>query len=69
MTIDPAQDVSTPLADIYLVRLEQGRFAPNLGTLAGLSPLASLSLLAAVMAAIGWRIAAVLPRSRRPAEW
>ena len=66
--IDPAQDVTTPLTDIYLVRLEQGRFAPNLGTLAGLSALSSLALLAAVVAAIGWRITAALPRSRRPAE-
>lgn len=67
VTIDPAQDVRSPLASIYLVRLEQGRFSPNLGTLAGLSPLASLAVLAAVMAAIGWRLAAVLPRSPRPA--
>ena len=48
VTIDPAQDVMTPLKDIYLVRLEQRRFAANLGTLAGLSPAASLLLLAAV---------------------
>lgn len=56
VTIDPAQDVRMPLEDIYLVRLEQGRFAPNLGTLAGLSPVASLALLATVMAATGWLI-------------
>jgi hypothetical protein len=68
VAIDPAQDVKTPLQDIYLVRLEQGRWAPNLGTLAGLSPLASLALLATTMAAIAWRITAALPRSQRTAE-
>jgi hypothetical protein len=68
VTIDPAQDVTTPLTDIYLARLNQGRFAPNLGTLAGLSPLSSLVLLAAMMAAIGVLITAALFRSRRPAE-
>lgn len=69
VTIDPAQDVTTPLQDVYWVRLEQGRYAPNLGTLAGLSPLASLALLATVTAAIGLCIAMALPRSERPAEW
>ena len=69
VTIDPAQDVTTPLQEVYLVRLEQGRFAPNLGTLAGVSPPVSLLLLVAVMTAIGWRITAGLSRSQRPADW
>lgn len=69
VSIDPAQDVMAPLTDIYLVRLEQGRFAPNLGTLAGLSPIPSLLLLAVVMTVIGWSISKVLSRPRRPARW
>ena len=68
VTIDPAQDVRAPLKDIYLVRLEQDRFAPNLGTLAGLSPVASLLLLAAVTTVIGGLITTMLFRSRRPAD-
>lgn len=69
VTIDPARDVTAPLQDVYLVRREQGRFAPNLGTLAGFSPPASLLLLVAVMTAIGWRIAAGMSRSQPRVEW
>ncbi len=69
VTIDPAEDVRAPLRDIYLVRLAQDRFAPNLGTLAGLSPVASLLLLAAVTTVIGGLVVVALSRSRRPAEW
>ena len=69
VTIDPAQDVMAPLTDIYLVRLEQERFAPNLGTLAGLSPVASLLLLVAVTTVVGGLLTVALSRSRRRAEW
>jgi hypothetical protein len=68
VTIDPAQDVRMPLEEIYLVRLEQGRFSPNLGTLAGLSSSVSLLLLAAVTTMIAWRIVVALRRPERPAE-
>lgn len=36
IALDPNDDVLTPLQSFYLVRVEQGRWAPNLGTLAGL---------------------------------
>jgi hypothetical protein len=42
IAIDPPQDVLRPLGAFYLVRLRDDRFAPNLGTVAGLSPEASL---------------------------
>ena len=36
IAIDPPGDVLTPLQSFYLVRIEQHRFADNLGTLLGL---------------------------------
>ena len=47
IAIDPPQDVLTPLQSFYLVRLRDNRFAPNLGTLLGLSHQVSLIVLAA----------------------
>jgi hypothetical protein len=42
VAIDPPQDVPTPLQSFYLSRVQEGRFADNLGTLVGLPLEASL---------------------------
>jgi hypothetical protein len=55
VAIDPPEDVLTPLRSFYLVRVQDGRFADNLGTLAGLSLPASLIVIdAAVLAPAAW---------------
>jgi hypothetical protein len=67
IAIDPPQDVLTPLQSFYLVRLREGRLAPNLGTLLGWSHSASLIALAAfvIVAAAGvW----LLTRERHAVE-
>jgi hypothetical protein len=46
IAIDPPQEVLTPMQSFYLVRLRDDRFAANLGTLLGLTPEASLFVLA-----------------------
>ena len=53
IALDPPSDVLQPLRDFYLVRIEQDRFATNVGTLLGLSPIASLGFLAGIMLALG----------------
>ena len=53
IAIDPPQEVLTPLQSFYLVRWRQERFAPNLGTLLGLSQPASLILLTIVVIGAG----------------
>lgn len=55
--IAPPQNLLTPLRDYYFNRIQLGLFAPNLGTLVGLSPVASLALLALAMAIIGGMLA------------
>jgi hypothetical protein len=47
IAIDPPQDVLAPLRSFYLVRLQDDRFAANLGTLVGLSLETSLLVLIA----------------------
>ena len=71
IALDPPEDVLRPLQEFYLVRIEQGRFATNLGMLLGLSPIASLGVLSAIMTALGgllvWEARAApapLPASR-----
>ena len=50
VAIDPPQDVLTPLRSFYLVRVSDGRFAENLGTMLGASLPFSLLMLAAFVA-------------------
>jgi hypothetical protein len=57
IAIDPPQEVAQPLREFYLVRIRQDRFATNLGTLLGLSPMVSLLALAGLMLPIGWLLA------------
>jgi len=54
IAIDPPGDVLTPLQSFYLARLEQNRFAPNLGTLIGLPIWASVLVPLAVPAVAAW---------------
>jgi hypothetical protein len=73
IAIDPPQEVARPLRDYYFVRIQQERWVPNLGTLAGLSSMASLLALAAAMVPLGWLAAkfANLPAddARSDVEW
>lgn len=60
VAIDPPEDVLTPLRSFYLVRVRDGRFADNLGTLAGLSLPASLVVLdVVVLASAAWLLLTV----------
>ena len=56
IAIDPPGDVMTPLQSFYLVRLEEKRFADNLGTLLGLPlwPSLVVPLLLPMIAAWQW---------------
>jgi hypothetical protein len=56
IAIDPPQDVLTPLQSFYLPRIDQGRWADNLGTLLGLPLSLSLVVPAAFAAAAAWRL-------------
>jgi hypothetical protein len=61
IAIDPPGDVLTPLRSFYLARIEQNRWAPNLGTLIGLPLWLSLAVAAFVPAIAAWQL---LRRSR-----
>jgi hypothetical protein len=65
VAIDPPQEVAHPLREYIFVRIQQGRFVANLGTLVGLSPISSLLVLTAVMAPLGWLL---VKESRRAAH-
>lgn len=54
IAIDPPGDVMQPLQEFYLVRLEQGRFADNLGTLLGLPLWPSLAAPLILPVAAAW---------------
>ena len=54
--IAPLQDAMRPFRDFYLPRLLDAQFAPNLGTVLGLPPMASLDVLAVIMLLVGWRL-------------
>ena len=54
IAIDPPDEVLRPVRDWYFVRMGQDRWAENLGTLLGLSPVASWIALAAIETPIGW---------------
>ena len=54
VAIDPPSEVARPLRDYYFARIQQDRWVTNLGMLAGLSPMASLSALAGAMLPVGW---------------
>lgn len=56
IAIDPPGDVATPWSSFYWARIEQGRWAPNLGTLAGLPFWASLVVPAIPPAAAAWQL-------------
>lgn len=56
IAIDPPGDVLTPLQSFYLARIEQHRFADNLGTRLGLPLWLSLIVLATVPAVAAWRL-------------
>jgi hypothetical protein len=56
IAIDPPGDVLTPLQSFYLVRVEQGRWADNLGTLIGLPLWLSLLVPLLFPAAAAWRL-------------
>jgi hypothetical protein len=57
IAIDPPGDVLTPLQSFYLVRVQQGRWAQNLGTVLGLPLWASLMVPLIVPACAAWHIA------------
>ena len=48
IAIDPPDEVLRPVRDWYFIRMSQDRWATNLGTLMGLSPIASWIALAAI---------------------
>jgi hypothetical protein len=54
IAIDPPSDVMTPLRSFYFARIEQGRFADNLGTLLGAPLWLSLVVPIAMPAAAAW---------------
>lgn len=56
IAIDPPGDVLTPLQSFYLVRIEQDRFAQNLGTVMGLPLWASLIVPLVFPAVAAWRL-------------
>jgi hypothetical protein len=56
IAIDPPGDVRTPLRSFYLVRIEQHRWADNLGTLIGLPLWLSLVVPLIVPAMASWRL-------------
>ena len=55
IAIDPPADVMTPLQSFYLVRLQEQRFAENLGTVIGLPVIASLIVPLLFPIAAAWR--------------
>jgi hypothetical protein len=56
IAIDPPGDALTPLQSFYLARIEQHRFATNLGTLAGLPLVASLIVPLVLPAVAAWHL-------------
>ncbi len=66
IAIDPPADAPTPLHLFYLVRVRDGRFADNLGTLSGLSVPASLAVLGIVVIASA-ALVLLTRREREPA--
>ena len=56
IAIDPPADVLTPLQSFYLVRIDQHRFAQNLGTLIGLPLSLSLAIPIIFPAIAAWRL-------------
>jgi hypothetical protein len=56
IAIDPPSDVLTPLQSYYLARIDQHRFADNLGTLAGWPLWVSLALPLGFAALATWRV-------------
>jgi hypothetical protein len=56
IAIDPPGDVLTPLQSFYLVRMEQHRFADNIGTLIGLPLWVSLLVPLTFPAVAAWRL-------------
>lgn len=58
IAIDPPGDVLTPLQSFYMARIDQGRWAGNLGTLMGLPVWLSLIVPLIVPAFAAWRLAA-----------
>jgi hypothetical protein len=56
IAIDPPGDVLTPLQSFYLARIDQGRWADNLGTLAGLPLSISLIVPLVFPAVAAWRL-------------
>lgn len=65
IAIDPPGDVLTPLQSFYLARIEQHRFADNLGRLLGLPVWLSLLPPIAIPALAAWRLLAADTRSVR----
>lgn len=56
IAIDPPGDVLTPFESFYVARIDQHRFADNLGTLLGLPLWISLVIPIAVPAVAAWRV-------------
>ena len=56
IAIDPPDDVLTPLQSFYLVRIQEHRFADNLGTLLGLPRLVSMIVPIAFPVLAAWRV-------------
>jgi hypothetical protein len=56
IAIDPPADVLTPLQSLYLVRINQRRWADNLGTLIGLPLGLSLIVPALVAPVAAWSL-------------
>lgn len=63
--VQPPGDIESPLRDFYLVHLRQLRLDSNLGALLGLSPLASVLLLAALSTLL---VVLLLRAGRSPAR-
>jgi hypothetical protein len=63
IAIDPPSDVWTPLQSFYLVRIEQDRWAQNLGTLAGLPLSISLIVPFLLPAFAAWRLVKESPNA------
>jgi len=56
IAIDPPGDVLTPLRSFYLVRIQEHRFADNLGTLLGVPRLVSMIVPIAFPVLAAWRV-------------
>jgi Gpi18-like mannosyltransferase len=62
----PSGDIHNPLAQVHIPLLAAGSFAPNLGTVLGLQPYASVAVFYVLLAGGIWRIWRWLPEAVAP---